>query len=283
MRFKLQPVKAKSTNSIVGIVKANHLFKEFINKNSFKLPLNSKISDFNDSTKYSNATNLLVSNGKHEDNHDRRSLGQLSRKSSISASLANVDELYCNGTDRPLQNGHPIKPSLKRTNTSLSQKIIKLFDLDLLKDWQFLNLLMGISIAVFAEINFSLLTPLILSDQGYNNISIASFMSTLGIADIIFRFCAPFIGDCLKQTPQVMCIYSFVIAIIGRAMVMFSTSLSQLLGIAVGLGVAKGFRSVYLNLVIPAYLPLERLPSASGIQMVSKGIILILLGPLLGK
>lgn len=229
----------------------------------------------------------MVCNGKPHDEDDRKSVGQFSRNSSISASLANVEELYCNGsTDRPLQNGgdrYPEKPTLKRRNTSLSQKIIKLFDLDLLKDLQFLNLLMGISIAVFAEINFSLLTPLILSDQGYNNVSIASFMSTLGVADIIFRFCAPFIGDCLKQTPQVMCIYSFIIAIIGRAMVMFSTSLSQLLGIAVGLGVAKGFRSVYLNLVIPAYLPLERLASASGIQMVSKGIILILLGPLLGK
>lgn len=203
----------------------------------------------------------------------------------MSASLANVEELYCNGSDRATQNGvnGSHKSPIKQTNSSLSQKLVKLFDLDLLKDFRFLNLLMGISIAVFAEINFSLLTPLILSDKGYDNVSIANFMSTLAIADIIFRFCAPFIGDRLNQTPQVMCIFSFSIAIIGRGMVIFSTSPTQLIAIALGLGVAKGFRSVYLNLVIPTYLPLERLPSASGIQMLTKGLVLLLLGPLLGK
>lgn len=201
---------------------------------------------------------------------------QLSRRSSLSTSIANIEEHFHNNTDE--------KPKHVRTeNNTFLHKIVKLFDLDLLKDLRFVNLLMGISIAVFAEINFALLTPLILSDQGYNNNSIASFMSTLGIADIIFRFAAPFIGDFLKQTPQVMCIFSFSVAIIGRGLVMIATSLNQLLSIAIGLGVAKGFRSVYLNLVIPAYLPLERLPSASGLQMVSKGIILLMLGPLLGK
>lgn len=63
---------------------------------------------------------------------------------------------------------------------------------------------------------------------------------------------------------------------------MLTESFQQLLVVGVGLGVAKGFRSVYLNLVIPNYLPLERLPSASGIQMVTKGLILIMFGPLLG-
>lgn len=65
--------------------------------------------------------------------------------------------------------------------------------------------------------------------------------------------------------------------------IMLTDSFQQLLAVAVGLGVAKGFRSVYLNLVIPNYLPLERLPSASGIQMLAKGLVLIIFGPLLGE
>uniref|UniRef100_A0A336LNZ1 CSON015582 protein n=1 Tax=Culicoides sonorensis TaxID=179676 RepID=A0A336LNZ1_CULSO len=243
----------------------------------------SKKSKIEDQISENNTTKLIVPviNEKNEQENDKN---MMSRKSSISASVANIEELYCNGQDTSIQNANsPVnKLQSKQYNKSFTKKLVKLFDLDLLKDFRFLNLLMGISIAVFAEINFSLLTPLILSDKGYDNVSIASFMSTLGIADIIFRFFAPFIGDWMKQSAQVMCIYSFVIAIIGRAMVMFSRSITELLGIAIGLGVAKGFRSVYLNLVIPAYLPLDRLPSASGIQMLSKGMILILLGPLLG-
>lgn len=55
-----------------------------------------------------------------------------------------------------------------------------------------------------------------------------------------------------------------------------------MLGVAVALGIAKGVRSVYMGLVIPSYIPIERLASASGIQMVSNSIFLLILGPILG-
>lgn len=53
--------------------------------------------------------------------------------------------------------------------------------------------------------------------------------------------------------------------------------------VGVALGIAKGIRTVYMNLVIPSYVPLERLASASGIQMLANGIFLISFGPLIGK
>lgn len=53
--------------------------------------------------------------------------------------------------------------------------------------------------------------------------------------------------------------------------------------VAVGLGFAKGIRSVNMSLVIPNHIPIERLASATGIQMVVNGIVLMILGPLLGK
>lgn len=52
--------------------------------------------------------------------------------------------------------------------------------------------------------------------------------------------------------------------------------------VAVGLGVAKGIRSVYMVLVIPGYVSIEKLPSASGIQMMTNGVILTCFGPLIG-
>lgn len=52
--------------------------------------------------------------------------------------------------------------------------------------------------------------------------------------------------------------------------------------VALGLGVTKGLRVVYMNLVIPNYVPIERLPFASGIQMITNGLILVILGPILG-
>jgi len=53
--------------------------------------------------------------------------------------------------------------------------------------------------------------------------------------------------------------------------------------VAVALGVSKGVRTVYMSLVIPSYVPIERLAAAAGIQMVVNGILLMAFGPLIGQ
>lgn len=57
----------------------------------------------------------------------------------------------------------------------------------------------------------------------------------------------------------------------------------SLLLVGVGLGIAKGIRTVYMILVIPAHVSLEKLPSASGIRMVFNGVMLVILGVVVGK
>lgn len=56
-----------------------------------------------------------------------------------------------------------------------------------------------------------------------------------------------------------------------------------MLVVAVLLGIAKGLRTVYVALVIPAHVPIERLASASGLQMVLNGCLFLLCGPAMGK
>jgi hypothetical protein len=53
--------------------------------------------------------------------------------------------------------------------------------------------------------------------------------------------------------------------------------------VAVALGVAKGVRTVYMTIVIPSYVPIERLAAAAGIQMVVNGMLLMGFGPLIGE
>ena len=67
------------------------------------------------------------------------------------------------------------------------------------------------------------------------------------------------------------------------AALIFSQSFKAVVTVAVALGVAKGVRTVYMTLVIPSYVPIERLPSAAGIQMVVNGILLMAFGPLIGQ
>lgn len=62
----------------------------------------------------------------------------------------------------------------------------------------------------------------------------------------------------------------------------FTNSFTSMLIVAIGLGAAKGIRSVYMTLVIPSYVPIQKLPNASGIQMVTNGIVLTIAGPIIG-
>lgn len=53
--------------------------------------------------------------------------------------------------------------------------------------------------------------------------------------------------------------------------------------VAVIIGFGKGLRTVFMALVIPTHVPLHKLPGATGIQLLTAGIVYLSLGPLVGK
>ena len=53
--------------------------------------------------------------------------------------------------------------------------------------------------------------------------------------------------------------------------------------VAVIIGFGKGLRTVFMALVIPTYVPLEKLPGATGIQLLTAGIVYLTLGPVVGR
>ncbi|XP_044254557.1 monocarboxylate transporter 12-like [Tribolium madens] len=189
----------------------------------------------------------------------------------------NSKDEYCDNEicDSSLSLNQPAK------NQRLSN-IAKFFDLDLLKDPIFVNILIGLAFAVFSELNFTILIPFILNDLGLNNDQIATFLSMAGVADIAFRFLAPYIGDCLKTSPRQMFIFTLIVLIIMRSILLISTHFYAILGIAAGLGIAKGVRRVYVGLIIPSHVTLEKLPSASGMEMMANGFCILTGGFILG-
>lgn len=157
------------------------------------------------------------------------------------------------------------------------------FDLDLLSDKVFLNIIVGMAIATFTEINFSVLTPFVLTEMGYTDRQIAGMMSALAIADIGARCGSPFLGDSLRWSPRVMYMASLALLIATRMCLILVDNYTELMVLAVAMGLAKGVRTVYMILVIPNHVSINKLPSASGIRMVGNGLVLLLLGPLVGK
>lgn len=49
-----------------------------------------------------------------------------------------------------------------------------------------------------------------------------------------------------------------------------------------GIGLCKGLKTVFMALVIPSYVPLHRLPGASGLQLIFAGIFYFFVGPVVG-
>lgn len=97
------------------------------------------------------------------------------------------------------------------------RKIVEFFDLTLLADPIFVNILCGLSLAACVETNFSLLLPIILRDMlQFPTEDIAKVMAVIGLSDTLFRFVSPFIGEWCNKSPRVMYMVSLLLIVFIR-------------------------------------------------------------------
>ncbi|XP_028163855.1 monocarboxylate transporter 9-like [Ostrinia furnacalis] len=172
----------------------------------------------------------------------------------------------------------------KEPEKTFMQNFIDFFDLTLLSDPIFVNILIGMSVAACVETNFSLLFPIILKDMlKFETSEIGQIMAVIGFSDTLFRLVSPFIGEWCHKPPRVMYMIGLVLIVFTRTMMLFTTTYLGMIFVALAIGITKGLRTVYMNIVIPSYVPIERLAFASGIQMFLNGITIIGLGSVLGR
>ncbi|XP_020805270.1 uncharacterized protein LOC110181750 isoform X1 [Drosophila serrata] len=162
------------------------------------------------------------------------------------------------------------------------QKVSKFFDLDLLRDFTFVNLAVGMSIMMFGEMNFSVLTPFILNSFGYSDTQISLVMSLLACMDISVRFLAPLALEKVKLDNRVLFAFGILCIAVGRVVVSFTSSYEVMIGVFLLIGFGKGFRTIFSPLIIPSYVPLNRLPAASGLQLIFNTMFSFAMGPILG-
>lgn len=204
-------------------------------------------------------------------------------RSILENDTAQINNQKANSTKVEDQNGDIREKSKKKSRiVRILRWLVTFYDLNLLRDPIYVNIMLGMSIAIFAEINFSLLTPFILADRGLSTNQIATTMSIIASVDLIFRSIAPYLGEWLDRTPRTMYLISLIFLVVSRTGLIFTRTFKSVIIVAGGLGIAKGIRSVYMSLVIPSYVPIHRLPYASAIQMVVNGLIMISAGPCLG-
>lgn len=136
----------------------------------------------------------------------------------------------------------------EKEHHSIWRRIIIFFDLDLLRDFTYVNLMMGVTLGNFAallkifglrnvlilgylelrlagnfaELNFSLLTPFVLAEWGFQKPQIALAMSLLGFVDISIRFFVPFFAGKIGWENKTF----FLVGILAMAMGRVGTYLS---------------------------------------------------------
>lgn len=212
------------------------------------------------------------------------------RKVSVISNISNMDftgsylQLYLDtADDDPIQ----MKPIKKKVDPvedkrGFIRKFIALMDLDLLKDWSFLNLLLGLSLFWSGELQFRMLTPFFIRSLGYNMDDTAFCLSMTAITDILVRLILPPIFDRTTISKKMIFFVSSFFLAATRSVLAEQTDWVPLM---IWLSICGFFRGMCLSnftLTISEYCPLEKLPAAFGLHMVSKGVFVVIIGPIIG-
>lgn len=99
---------------------------------------------------------------------------------------------------------------------SVFKWLVHFFDLTLLQDKIYLNIMIGMAISIFAEINFAILTPFILSDLQFDSDAISGILLVMAIADLLTRFTSPFIADRLDLSIRMSYLISLMLLVATR-------------------------------------------------------------------
>ncbi|CAG5056125.1 unnamed protein product [Parnassius apollo] len=212
------------------------------------------------------------------------------RKVSVISNISNMDftgsylQLYLDTADDDAIQMKAIKKSEpeKDKKKGFFRKFIALMDLDLLKDWSFLNLLLGLSLFWSGELQFRMLTPFFIRSLGYNMNDTAFCLSITAISDILVRLILPPIFDRTEISKKMIFFISSFFLAATRSVL---AEQSEWVSLMIWLSICGFFRGMCLSnftLTISEYCPLEKLPAAFGLHMVSKGVFVLAIGPLIG-
>ncbi|XP_055370814.1 monocarboxylate transporter 5-like [Condylostylus longicornis] len=163
-----------------------------------------------------------------------------------------------------------------------TKKLIKYFDLDLFKDFTYINFMIGLTLTAFSEVNIALLTPFFLSDFGFTLKEITIIMSSLGVTDLIVRLSTSYISSKLTWSGPMFYICGVLTMVFARSIIALAPSFNIVLLMFIIMGAGKSWRTIFLNLVIASHIELNRLPAAQGLQLMTQGIFALACGPIVG-
>ncbi|KAJ8947358.1 hypothetical protein NQ318_002884 [Aromia moschata] len=171
----------------------------------------------------------------------------------------------------------------KKENTVL-RKLYNIFDLGLLKQPSYVLVVLGLGISFAAELNVILMMQFVLPElSDLKRSEVADVTSVQYIFDITGRLVVPFLAYLCDAPPKLMYAGSLVLATISRTVLATWGKSYLMVFICCSLiGLTKGSRAVFQSVIIPKYVPLEKIPAATGLNMLFTGVVSLVIGPIIG-
>ncbi|XP_054747128.1 monocarboxylate transporter 9 [Anastrepha obliqua] len=165
---------------------------------------------------------------------------------------------------------------------SYCQVLVDFLDLTLLKQPIYVNIVLGISFALYSDIAFFTLQPLYLFELGFTKPDTASIIAIGAAADLISRIVLAFSAVFIQMPSRHIYLAGSFFTVIARFAFLNVFNFSDMACTTAVMGFLRTWIHVPLPLVFAEYLPKERFATGYGLFMFLQGNIMFAIGPLVG-
>lgn len=160
--------------------------------------------------------------------------------------------------------------------------IVDFLDLQLLKKPIYVNIVLGISFALYSDIAFFTLQPLYLFELGFTKPDTASIIAIGAAADLASRIFLAFSTIFIQMPSRYIYLAGSFFTVIARFAFLNVFSYVDMACTTAAMGFLRTWIHVPLPLVFAEYLPKERFATGYGLFMFLQGNIMFAIGPLVG-
>ncbi|EDW82900.1 uncharacterized protein Dwil_GK24906 [Drosophila willistoni] len=160
--------------------------------------------------------------------------------------------------------------------------LVDFLDLTLFKQVIYVNIVLGITFALYSDITFFTLQPVYLFELGYNKVDTATIIAIGAAADLASRIFLAVTAVCIQVPSRYIYLAGAVITVFARFAFNSITDFVGMASITAIMGFLRTWLHVPLPLVFADYLPKERFASGYGLFMFTQGNAMFVIGPIVG-
>ncbi|XP_053696195.1 monocarboxylate transporter 7 [Sabethes cyaneus] len=162
------------------------------------------------------------------------------------------------------------------------QVLVDFLDLTLLKDPIYVNIVLGISFALYSDLAFFTLQPMYLFMIGFTKPDVSLIIAIGAGADLLSRVFLAISSTCLNIKARYVYLAGALFTIMARFAFLFVYDFHGMAIITAIMGFLRTWIHVPLPLVFSEHLPQKRFPSGYGLFMFLQGNITFAVGPIVG-